>query len=127
MVGTTDEAYALVQEPFTQWASMNAHAGAPGAGNRMKLARNMLYFISFTAACEASKLAEVAGVNLQDLGNVVRHSDAQTGGAGAIMYRDDLKPLQPDHFLYQPFLNTRGLGQNDPSVALEPRHALGVD
>ncbi len=31
---------------------------------------------------------------------VVRHSDAQTGGAGMIMFRDDTKPLSPDHFLY---------------------------
>ena len=42
----------------------------------MKLARNMLHFISFTAACEAQKLAEAAGLNLQDLGKVVRHTDA---------------------------------------------------
>src|SRR3954453_16886313 len=107
MVGATDEAYALVQEPFSQWASLIVHAGQPGAGTRMKLARNMLHFISFTAACEASKLAEAAGVNLQDLGNVVRHSDKLTGGAGAIMFRDDMKPLDPGHFLYQPFLHPR--------------------
>ncbi len=61
----------------------------------MKLARNMLHFICFTAACEAPKLAEAAGINLQDLGQVVRHSDAQSGGAGAIMFRDDMKPLAP--------------------------------
>jgi 3-hydroxyisobutyrate dehydrogenase-like beta-hydroxyacid dehydrogenase len=127
MVGASDEAFALVQEPFSQWASLIVHAGQPGAGTRMKLARNMLHFISFTAACEASKLAEAAGVNLQDLGNVVRHSDAQTGGAGAIMYRDDLKPLQPDHFLYQPFLHTRGLGEKDLSLALALGQTLGVD
>lgn len=127
MVGATDEAFALVQEPFSKWASLIVHAGQPGAGTRMKLARNMLHFISFTAACEASKLAEAAGVNLQDLGNVVRHSDAQTGGAGAIMFRDDVKPLQPDHFLYQPFLHTRGLGEKDLSLALALGQTLGVD
>jgi 3-hydroxyisobutyrate dehydrogenase-like beta-hydroxyacid dehydrogenase len=93
----------------------------------MKLARNMLHFISFTAACEASRLAEAAGVNLQDLGNVVRHSDAQSGGAGAIMFRDDTKPLAPDHFLYQPFLHARGLGEKDLSLALALGQSLGVD
>jgi 3-hydroxyisobutyrate dehydrogenase-like beta-hydroxyacid dehydrogenase len=127
MVGASDEAFALVQDPFSKWASLIVHAGQPGAGTRMKLARNMLHFISFTAACEASKLAEAAGVNLQDLGNVVRHSDAQTGGAGAIMYRDDVKPLQPDHFLYQPFLHTRGLGEKDLSLALALGQTLGVE
>jgi 3-hydroxyisobutyrate dehydrogenase-like beta-hydroxyacid dehydrogenase len=127
MVGATDEAFALVQGSFSQWASLIVHAGGPGAGTRMKLARNMLHFISFTAACEASKLAEAAGLNLQDLGKVVRHSDGQSGGAGAIMFRDDMKPLDPDHFLYQPFLHTRGLGEKDLSLALALGEALDVD
>jgi 3-hydroxyisobutyrate dehydrogenase-like beta-hydroxyacid dehydrogenase len=127
MVGATDEALALVQEPFSQWASLIVHAGRPGAGTRMKLARNMLHFISFTAACEALKLAEAAGINLQDLGNVVRHSDKQSGGAGMVMFRDDAKPLAPDHFLYQPFLHTRGLGEKDLSLALALGKSLGVD
>jgi 3-hydroxyisobutyrate dehydrogenase-like beta-hydroxyacid dehydrogenase len=87
----------------------------------------MLHFISFTAACEASKLAEAAGVNLQDLGNVVRHSDAQSGGAGAIMFRDDTKPLTPDHFLYQPFLHASGLGEKDLGLALALAEELDVD
>jgi 3-hydroxyisobutyrate dehydrogenase-like beta-hydroxyacid dehydrogenase len=127
MVGATDEAFELVQAPFSKWASLIVHAGEPGAGTRMKLARNMLHFISFTAACEASKLAEAAGVNLQDLGKVVRHSDAQSGGAGAIMFRDDMKPLEPDHFLYEPFLHTRGLGEKDLSLALALGETLGID
>ncbi len=82
MVGADDAAFALVQEPFSRWASLIVHAGEPGAGTRMKLARNMLHFTSFAAACEAMQLAAAAGINLQDLGNVVRHSDKQTGGAG---------------------------------------------
>jgi 3-hydroxyisobutyrate dehydrogenase-like beta-hydroxyacid dehydrogenase len=58
----------------------------------MKIARNMLHFISFAAACEAQKLAKACGVSLHDLGNVVRHTDALTCGAGAIMFRDNTKP-----------------------------------
>jgi 3-hydroxyisobutyrate dehydrogenase-like beta-hydroxyacid dehydrogenase len=127
MVGATDDAFALVQEPFSQWASVIVHAGEPGAGTRMKLARNMLHFISFTAACEALKLADAAGINLQDLGSVVRHSDKQSGGAGMVMFRDDAKPLPPDHFLYQPFLHTRGLGEKDLRLALALGESLGVD
>ena len=73
-----------------QWASLVVHAGEPGAGTRMKLARNMLTFIGFAAACEALKLAEAAGIDLQQLGRVVRHTDALTGGPGAIMVRDDM-------------------------------------
>ena len=43
---------------------MVVHAGEPGAGTRMKLARNMLTFI-VAAACEAMRLAEEAGIDLQ--------------------------------------------------------------
>lgn len=127
MVGATDDVFARIKEPFARWASLVIHAGEPGAGTRMKLARNMLSFVSYAAACEASKLAEASGLNLQDLGKVVRHTDALTGGAGAIMFRDDMKPLEPGHFLYQPFLHTRRLGEKDLSLALALGNAVSVE
>ena len=127
MVGADDEAFARVKPVFEQWASLIIHAGPPGAGTRMKLARNMLTFVGFAAACEAQKLAEAAGINLQDLGKVVRHSDAESGGPGAIMYRDDTKPLTPDHFLHDMFIHTRGLAEKDLGLALALGDTAGVD
>jgi 3-hydroxyisobutyrate dehydrogenase-like beta-hydroxyacid dehydrogenase len=127
MVGAEREVYERIKPAFKQWASLVIHAGGPGAGTRMKLARNMLTFTSYAAACEAMKLAEAAGLDLQALGRVVRHTDALTGGPGAIMVRDDMKPLEPDHFLYQPFLHTRGLGEKDLNLALGLGEALSVE
>jgi len=127
MVGASDEAFALVERPFSLWASLVVHAGQPGAGTRMKLARNMLHYISFAAAAEASKLAEECGLNLQDLGKVVRHTDAITGGAGSIMYRDDMKPIAAESFLYEPFLHARILGEKDLSLALALGQAVSVE
>ncbi|HKI40158.1 MAG: NAD(P)-dependent oxidoreductase [Mycobacterium sp.] len=127
MVGAEREVYERIKPAFKQWASMVIHAGEPGAGTRMKLARNMLTFTSYAAACEAMKLAEAAGLDLQALGRVVRHTDALTGGPGAIMVRDDMKPLEPEHFLYQPFLHARGLGEKDLSLALALGKAVSVD
>jgi 3-hydroxyisobutyrate dehydrogenase-like beta-hydroxyacid dehydrogenase len=127
MVGAEREIYEQIKPAFKQWASMVIHAGEPGAGTRMKLARNMLTFTSYAAACEAMKLAEAAGLDLQALGRVVRHTDALTGGPGAIMVRDDMKDLEPDHFLYQPFQHTRGLGEKDLSLALALGEAVSVD
>lgn len=127
MVGADDEAYALVKPVFKQWASLVVRAGEPGAGTRMKLARNMLTYIGFAAACEAQKLAEATGIDLQKLGRVVRHSDAQSGGPGAIMVRDDLTPLQPDHFVYDMFVHTRGLADKDLGLALALGESTGVD
>ncbi len=67
---------------FEQWASLVVHMGPAGAGTRTKLARNLLHFIAFTAAAEAQRLAEAAGLDLRKLARVVRHSDAVTGGPG---------------------------------------------
>ncbi|MCV7230547.1 NAD(P)-dependent oxidoreductase [Mycolicibacterium komossense] len=127
MVGASDEAYELVKPVFKQWASMVVRAGEPGAGTRMKLARNMLTYIGFAAAFEAAALAEAAGIDLQKLGRVVRHSDAQSGGPGAILVRDDTKPLEPDNFLYNMFVHTRGLAEKDLGLALGLGKATGVD
>lgn len=127
MVGAEDDVFARIKEPFSHWAELVVHAGPPGAGTRMKLARNMLTFTEFAAVGEVWKLADAAGLNLQDLGNVVRHTDKLTGGAGSIMYRDDAKDLEPEHFLHDPFIHTRGLGEKDLSLALALAEALGVD
>lgn len=127
MVGADDDAYELVKPVFKKWASMVVRAGEPGAGTRMKIARNMLTFIGFTAACEASRLAEAAGIDLQKLGRVVRHSDAQSGGPGAIMARDDTRPLAPDHFLHDMFVHTRGLAEKDLRLALAMGESEGIE
>lgn len=127
MVGADDEAFAKVKPVFKKWASLVVRAGEPGAGTRMKLARNMLTFIGFAASCEAMRLAEAAGLDLQKLGRVVRHSDAQSGGPGAIIVRDDMSDLTPDHWLYGMFTHTRGLAEKDLSLALALGEATGTE
>ena len=127
MVGAPREVYERIKPVFKQWASLVIHAGEVGAGTRMKLARNMLTFTSFAAACEALALAERAGLDLQALGRVVRHTDALTGGPGAIMVRDNTDDLGPGHWLHDTFVHTRGLGEKDLSLALALGDSLGVD
>jgi 3-hydroxyisobutyrate dehydrogenase-like beta-hydroxyacid dehydrogenase len=127
MVGAEREVYERIKPAFKHWAAMVIHAGEPGAGTRMKLARNMLTFTSYAVACEAMKLAEAAGLDLQALGRVVRHTDALTGGPGAIMVRDNMKDLEPENFLYQSFVHARGLGEKDLSLALALGESVSVD
>ncbi len=127
MVGADREVYERVKPAFKQFASMVIHAGEPGAGTRMKLARNMLTFTGYSAACEAMKLAEAAGIDLGQLGRVVRHTDALTGGPGAIMVREDMTTLTPDHWLYDAFTHTRGLGEKDLGLALGLGAAVNVE
>ena len=73
------------------------------------------------------KLAEAAGIDLGQLGRVVRHTDALTGGPGAIMVREDMTTLAPDHWLHDAFTHTRGLGEKDLSLALALGEATDVD
>lgn len=127
MVGADREVYERIKPAFKQMGSMIVHAGEPGAGTRMKLARNMLSFIGYAAAAEAMRLAEAGGISLAQLGRVVRHTDALTGGPGAIMVREDTTALAPDHWLHDAFTHTRGLGEKDLGLALALGEATGVD
>lgn len=127
MVGGDRDAYLKLKEPYALVSDMLVHAGPVGAGTKMKLARNLLHFISFTATTEASRLAEAAGIDIVKLGKVVRHTDAITGGAGAIMLRDTTAPIPEDDFWYDIFTHVRGLGEKDLALALQLGAELGID
>jgi 3-hydroxyisobutyrate dehydrogenase-like beta-hydroxyacid dehydrogenase len=127
MVGGSDEAFQRCREPFGYFANLVTHAGPTGAGTRLKLARNLLHFVAFTAATEASRLAEASGLDLIELGKVVRHSDSVTGGPGAIMVRRETGPLPEDDGLHGLFAHARDLGEKDLSLALELGEQAGVD
>jgi 3-hydroxyisobutyrate dehydrogenase-like beta-hydroxyacid dehydrogenase len=86
-----------------------------------------MHFTAYTAAGEAQRLAEAAGLDLQKLARIVRHSDAVTGGPGAIMVRDTTAPLAPDDALFEIFTHTRTLGEKDLTLALELADQLGLD
>lgn len=127
MVGGDREAYLKLKEPYSLMSDMMIHAGPIGAGTKMKLARNLLHFISFTATTEAARLAEAAGIDIVKLGKVVRHTDAITGGAGAIMLRNTTAPIAADDFWYDIFTHVRGLGEKDLGLALQLGAELGVE
>jgi len=127
MVGGSRAAYERCREPFGCWADLIVHMGPVGAGTRAKLARNLLHFAAFTAAAEAQRLAEAAGIDLRKLARVVRHSDAITGGAGAIMLRPTTAPLDHDDPLREILEHVRALGEKDLALALELGAGLGVD
>jgi 3-hydroxyisobutyrate dehydrogenase-like beta-hydroxyacid dehydrogenase len=127
MVGGSKDAYERCREPFGCFADLIMHMGPVGAGTRAKLARNLLHFASFTAAAEAQRLAEAAGIDLRKLGRIVRHSDAVTGGAGSIMLRGTTAPLDAGDPLREILEHTRALGEKDLSLALDLGAQLGVE
>ncbi len=127
LVGGSDEAFAACAGPLAAMGSRVVHAGPVGAGTKMKLARNLIHFVAFTAATEAQRLAEAAGLDLVELGHVVRHTDAVTGGPGAIMHRDSTAPLAPDDFWAGVFEHVTALGEKDLTSAIELADTLGID
>lgn len=127
MVGGSAEAFTVCREPFALMGSKVVHAGPVGSGTRMKLARNLLHFVAFTAATEAQRLAEAAGLDLLALGDVVRHTDAITGGPGAIMYRATTAPMDQDDFFYGPFAHACALAEKDLRFAVELARELDVE
>ncbi|MGK2930237.1 MAG: NAD(P)-dependent oxidoreductase [Acidimicrobiales bacterium] len=127
MVGGSEEAVAAALEPLQRLGTLVAHLGPVGAGTRAKLARNLITFASFAAVGEAMRLAAAAGVDLVKLGDVVRHSDRVTGGAGAVMLRATADPLDPADGLHGIFVHTRGLGEKDLALAIGLADELGVE
>lgn len=127
MVGGTDEAFAVCREALERMGEVVVHLGPAGAGTRAKLARNLIHFVAFAAVTEAQRVAEAAGIDLQALGRVVRHTDTVTGGPGAIMLRDTAAPMPPDDDWYPILDHVRTLGEKDLSFALELAGQVGVD
>lgn len=127
LVGGSDEALAIARPALERLGTLVAHLGPIGAGTRAKLARNLITFASFVAVGEASRLAEAAGVDLARLGEVVRHSDQVTGGAGSIMLRSTAEEMSADDGLRSIFEHTRALGEKDLQLAIGLGAALGVD
>jgi len=127
MVGGDDDAVALCRPSFERWAKLILHMGPVGAGTKAKLARNLMHFTAFTAALEAQRVAEAAGIDLASLAKVVKHTDAITGGPGAILVRDTTAPIPEDDFWYPIMCHTRTLGEKDLRLALELADELGIE
>lgn len=126
MVGGDETDFETVRPVLEAMGSKVVYAGPHGAGTKLKLARNLMHFVAFTAATEASRLAEAAGLDLVELGTIVRHTDAITGGPGAIMHRDTTAPLDESDFWHGVFTHVADLGEKDLRFAIELADGLGV-
>lgn len=127
LVGGAADAVDVARPVLEAIGSKVVHAGPIGAGTRFKLARNLMHFVAFTAATEAQRLAEAAGLDLKGLGEVVRHTDAITGGPGAVMYRESTAPIEPGNFWHGVFGHVADLGEKDLGFAVELAEELGVE
>jgi 3-hydroxyisobutyrate dehydrogenase-like beta-hydroxyacid dehydrogenase len=127
MMGGPEGAVERCREPFACFTEWFAHFGPVGSATRAKIARNLIGFAGYVAAGEAQKLAEAAGVDLAQLGEVVRYSDTVTGGPGSIMLRSTAEPIPVDDPWHEVMSHTRDLGEKDLTLALELATELGVE
>jgi 3-hydroxyisobutyrate dehydrogenase-like beta-hydroxyacid dehydrogenase len=127
MVGGSEVAFDAVKPALEVMGSKVVHAGPIGTGTRFKLARNMMHFTAFAAATEAQRLAEAAGLDLKALGEVVRHTDAITGGPGAILLRETTATMDEDDFWRPILAHVADLGEKDLRFAADLADELGVD
>ncbi len=127
MAGGSAEAFGAAEVTLNALGTLVVHAGPIGSGTAMKLARNLIHFVAFTAVTEAQRLAEAAGLDLVKLGEVVRHTDAITGGPGAIMHRTTAAKMAEDDFWRSIFGHVAALGEKDLDFAAALADRLGVD
>ena len=71
--GEYEAAVERARPVLERYATLVVHTGPVGSGTRMKIARNLITFASFAAVGEAQRLAAVAGLDVGQLGDVVRH------------------------------------------------------
>ncbi len=126
MVGGSAEAVERARPLLDRYAAMVVHTGPTGSATHMKIARNLITFASYAAAGEALRLADAAGLDVFQLGEIVRHSDGITGGPGAFMVRREAGLMSDDDGLRPMFGHTLALGSKDLELASEMGRSLDV-
>jgi 3-hydroxyisobutyrate dehydrogenase len=126
LVGGDAAALQRSRPVLERMGDLVVHVGPAGAGTAAKLARNLLHFVAFAAAGEALAIAEAAGIDLRTLGQVVRHTDAVTGGPGAIMWRDSTVAPDREDPWFGILDHVRRLGEKDLALAVELADRLDV-
>jgi 3-hydroxyisobutyrate dehydrogenase-like beta-hydroxyacid dehydrogenase len=93
MCGGDPDVIAGLAPLFEAIGSLAVTMGPFGTGLAAKLARNVVQYGGWLAAYEGQVLAEAAGIDLAKLAQVVRASDAQSGGQTTLMFRQTVAPF----------------------------------
>ena len=109
--------------------SLTVTMGPFGAGLAAKLARNLVQYGGWLAAHEGQVLAEAAGIDLAKLAQVVRASDAQSGGAATLMFRPTAAPFSEadDPGLVGAMQGAAALARKDVQAALALAEELDLE
>ncbi len=129
MCGGDPEVIASLEPLFGAVGSLTVTMGPFGTGLAAKLARNLVQFGGWLAAYEGQVLAEAAGIELAKLAQVVRASDAQSGGAATLMFRPTAAPFSvvDDQGLVEAMRAAAALAHKDVQAALALAEELDIE
>jgi 3-hydroxyisobutyrate dehydrogenase-like beta-hydroxyacid dehydrogenase len=83
LAGGTPEQVARVRASSASWASAVHHVGPAGSALKAKLARNLITYTIMAGVHDAVRLLADAGVDVGQVADAIRESDALTGGVAA--------------------------------------------
>jgi 3-hydroxyisobutyrate dehydrogenase len=128
MCGGDPEVISGLAPLFDAIGSLTVTIGPFGTGLAAKLARNLVQYGGWLAAYEGQLLAEAAGIELAKLAQVVRASDAQSGGITTLMFRSTAAPFNEsdDRGLVGAMKSGAGLARKDLEAALALADELNV-
>lgn len=129
MCGGDSEVIAALAPLFEAIGSLTVTMGPFGTGLVAKLARNLVQYGGWLAAYEGQVLAESAGIELAKLAQVVRASDAQSGGPATLMFRQTVAPFTSadDRGLVRAMQAAAGLARKDLRAALALADELDLE
>ncbi len=93
MVGGDADTLAAARPALDPFAGLIVHVGGPGMGQVVKLCNNLIYAAQMLATAEATVMAQLAGVDLAQLYEVLTHS---TGDCVAVRTRLPAEGVVPE-------------------------------
>lgn len=124
MVGGTDEAFARAQPILAAMSKAVIRAGTNGAGQAAKICNNMLLGASMIATCEAFRLAQRLGLDLQTFYDISSKASGQNWSMTSYCPVPGVGPESPaDHGFQGGFASALML--KDLRLAMDAARALG--
>ncbi len=126
MVGGSDSAFARAEPILAAMGKAVIHAGESGAGQAAKICNNMLLGASMVATCEAFKLAEKLGLDLQTFYDISSKASGQNWSMTSYCPVPGVGPASPADNDYQGGFAT-ALMLKDLKLAMEAAALAGAE
>ena len=126
MVGGTDAAFAKAEAILSAMGKTVIHAGVLGAGQAAKICNNMLLGASMVATCEAFKLAEKLGLDLQTFYDISSKASGQNWSMTSYCPVPGVGPQTPADNGYQGGFAS-ALMLKDLRLAMEAAQGVGAN